>query len=321
MDAHLEADMSMEKQFLECKQVFCSPLTRAIQTATIALRPLLLKLNHRPDHDHAKIQIALELREKRNCCGFDSEGRRTGDAIKEKVKAWNRKKLNDAAEEYENIIDNIKCSDVKEKFGTEVESRRAVEERMDAFMNKLKACPNSCIICVGHSHFFRQCFQRYGRNNDSADARKFGSTILRNCGVVGVRVTFPEGSGPSIPAAEFGVPKLLFGTRLVERTESWAAAPAGPKSTLLAAVGACFALCVKKWGSHRFLSQVTLAGDLVLMFCFSLLLARAFQRWAFSEQPGMVTCLWIVCFLALFWGWGDISLSELVSAAREHRLR
>jgi len=208
----LEADMSMEEKFLACKMVFCSPLTRALQTATIALRPLLLKPKHRPDP--ATVQVISESRERRNRGGRDSEGSKTGDAIKQKMKGW----LKGIAEEYQEVIDNIDCSQVQDKFGTEVETTGDVEKRMDEFITKLKECPETCIICVGHSHFFRECFRMYGRNDESA--RKFRSTILRNCGVVGVRIEFNEGSDASTPAAEFHDPKLLFGTRMVDRKEA-----------------------------------------------------------------------------------------------------
>lgn len=166
--------------------VYVSPLTRAVQTAVIAIGPMLT------EGGHGEVVIMANAREKRNLGGMDTVSRKTGVDILsctlEKLRLLYR-------EQAERVVDTFKTLryDVKEVESHwwcegQSESQAHLLERLQEFMLQLLYSPHSSIIVVGHSHFFRAIFNRFLANEFKAQepdlAQKITAMKLKNCGVL-----------------------------------------------------------------------------------------------------------------------------------------
>merc|ERR1712176_1031198 len=90
---------------------------------------------------------------------------------------------------------------------------------VDKFMERLRSCRGEHIIIVGHSHFFRSLFRTTALRVTTGNAspwlaEKLRQKLLPNCGVVGLRVVWPEKGGAII---EETVP--LFGTQIQDHQD------------------------------------------------------------------------------------------------------
>lgn len=191
--------------------VYASPLTRAIQTAIIALGEFQAERNR------CDLVLMPEAREKKNLGGFDSQPIKIGDdvikrAIDELLTLYKGKE--------QSILELVK----KFKFDTEevkdqwwydfaAESPKLVQARMEEFMNQLLYSPHHTIVVVGHSHFFRAIFKNYLspelKTSSSQMAADLGTKKMSNCGVARVEMD------PQSPGAPIVDVKLVLGTTLV----------------------------------------------------------------------------------------------------------
>jgi len=270
--------------------VLCSPLTRAVQTATVGLRPLLApqSTSPAPRREPLRLRLAADIRERRNLGGLDTVGTCPGQSVPGRVQRCLEKAVGaDLASEYYGIIDAIDYDDVEEQWwDARPESPAAVEQRMGSFVGLLRALPQEqdSVIAIGHSHFFREVFRRYA----SADAGDFRTKVLSNCGVVAATFSFGEGLGTRIVAQ-----RLIFSSALVERPGpllSVLAGPAGPRWAVLSSLSIFVAECVRRLDLHATAAAVAAAG-------MGLLLAQALQRWLLPWRPEAVVLLWVLCSL------------------------
>lgn len=195
-----QAGTKAEKAMLMPDAVISSPLTRAVQTAVLGLRPLLGKCT---------LRLIPDIRERRNWGGRDSSGTRVGNDVIDKVKQH-------LPSEYSEIVDRVDCSDVETQWWSDAkEDSAAMQERMNSFLDQLQAMPEKCIIIVGHSHFFRDLFHHFAsKDMETVGALPddFCTKKLSNCGVAAVNFDFKRrGAGTGcITKAE-----LIYGSSLV----------------------------------------------------------------------------------------------------------
>lgn len=284
-----ESRAFLEACFVHARTALCSPLTRAVQTAAVGLRPLLVVVGH-PVRPPLQLRLMKEIRERRNRGGRDTIGTRRGSAVKVKVKTWLAKKMGDNfACEYDGILDSIDYSDVQGQWwDVREETGRAVSQRMGLFVEELCSVPQGLtpIIAVGHSHFFREMFRRYAGHGEGA--KEFKHKVISNCGVVAVTFEFPPGGMPRITSQ-----RLIFTSSLVE-PGGFAECASGPRAAVVAIL--VFVLTglvqVSGWAESGRAGQAVSIG---------LLLAQALQRFMSPSSLWVVVPLWVVCAISLWY--------------------
>lgn len=289
-----EARAFMEAYFLSAKTIFCSPLTRAVQSAIVALRPLTSRMIGRSHRAPCKIQLLKDLRERRNRGGWDTTGTQTGGEVALKARRCLEDTLGpERAQEYDSILhEGIDYSDVVEEWWDDhAESKEHVRSRIQIFMERLRQVPEeeSPVIAVGHSHFFREIFRLYGPNSG-----EFRNKVLSNCGVVAVNFAFTDDSEPMITGQ-----RLIF-TSYLEKGQTVTGMLmegfVGPRVAALACLGPGVATCAALGG---WLGCSEIVGALSL----GLLLAQAWQRFLFGEKYMWAAIpLWICCAFGV-WLW------------------
>jgi len=169
--------------------IYVSPLTRAVQTAVIALQPVF-KMN-------SEIVFMASAREKQNFLGMDTKGSVSGPYVVQRT-------LNETRQLYQNSVDKsipesfrdlkFDMQEVQEEWwhSSSKESKAQLEGRLDEFMSQLLYSPNDAMIVVGHSHFFREVFKTYLSDAFCSRQPSFAERLktwkLMNCGVVRVEL-------------------------------------------------------------------------------------------------------------------------------------
>lgn len=170
-----------------------SPFTRAIETAVIGLRDILL--------DHGELVVLKEAREQKNLGGVDSVGIAIGDEIIPRVKD-ELKQLYTTS-----VPDNglaalltdfdrfrIDVSDIQEPWWTSIVEREAdITERVQTLFWKLRSVGvGTTSIVVGHSHMFRRIFQTYIGDRAQMEQSDMVASLQSNtipcCGIIGCRL-------------------------------------------------------------------------------------------------------------------------------------
>lgn len=223
--AHLMSEFSIDdgakSGIAGVQAVMCSPLTRAVQTCMIGLRPLLVAGPAGSDHPQIQmVELNPNLREKRNLMGKDSSGKYIGDRLAEAIRESLRTLYSDdpiAAEGLKDIELDLRL--VRDRWWIgQKESDDALVGRIEDLMAQIRYSPHTSIAFVGHSHFFRFLFQRYlaatadvlNSDGSPADAKDFLSQKLSNGGAVRCQLNF-DGEAASITSTQ-----LLFDTSLVD---------------------------------------------------------------------------------------------------------
>lgn len=282
----------LERTFLTARTILCSPLTRAVQTATIGLRPLL------SGDDHATLRLIKEIRERRSWAGRDSTGTDTGLGIKNKVRTHISTQLGShVADEYKDIISEINIDDVLEKWwDLRQETQRDVENRMRIFVRELRGIPleSGPIIVVGHSHFIREIFRRYSIVQESSSSN-LSTKVLNNCGVAAAVFEFPEDSEPQITSQKnIFMSSLEDSPGVIIRFLSLAG---GPKSAALASS----IVLLSPLGQLSEKAGILSALSIIRTICLALLLGQALQRFLFPRIPWTIFPLWLTCiFICTF---------------------
>lgn len=184
------------KPMLQPDAVFVSPLTRAVQTAVIALGPSLAK-----DDRPGELMLMAAAREKQNRGGFDTRSVKLGSKIPQHVwKELQAKYRNNN----EHVLDCFRqlrfdVQEVEDRWWFEgaAESQAQLDKRLEEFVAQLLYSPHRSIIVVGHSHFFRSLMRGFlcddfkHRCSDLADS--LTNKKLQNCGVVRLELETSRG--------------------------------------------------------------------------------------------------------------------------------
>mmetsp|Transcript_31204 Transcript_31204/g.57014 ORF Transcript_31204/g.57014 Transcript_31204/m.57014 type:complete len:321 (+) Transcript_31204:111-1073(+) len=185
--------LDLLKKFLEPSVIFTSPLTRAVQTACIALQDLLLKVG--------KLKVVKDAREQRNFGSADCTGVAVGAEIKRRAEEqlsdlYDAADEKDAArlEEVKKASDKVEwdVSDVEQEWWlNHSEDEATVGQRIDILMDEIRRLPNGeSAIIVTHSQLIRCFFKRYAdisRLKPNLEA-SLESSLVPYCAVIGCRL-------------------------------------------------------------------------------------------------------------------------------------
>eukprot|EP00301_Raphidiophrys_heterophryoidea_P013057 c20399_g1_i1.p1 GENE.c20399_g1_i1~~c20399_g1_i1.p1 ORF type:complete len:461 (-),score=136.46 c20399_g1_i1:1402-2784(-) len=216
-DAHSASEMN----FRAAQAILVSPLTRAIQTALVGLRPIIFAPSRKSILPTLK--LAANAREKRNAGGRDSSGQAVGQEIRKR--ALETLKPNLSVEDWANsdfekiVFDTL---EVEVKWWIDhKEPEEDVQNRTSELMWQLRYMHESHIILVGHSHFFREIMQHFvspGCVNPEL-AAKLKEKVIVNCGVMKLDLDFSGcDSFGKLQSVIHGV-EFLFGTTLKDKEE------------------------------------------------------------------------------------------------------
>eukprot|EP00316_Scyphosphaera_apsteinii_P020048 CAMPEP_0119331740 /NCGR_PEP_ID=MMETSP1333-20130426/81294_1 /TAXON_ID=418940 /ORGANISM="Scyphosphaera apsteinii, Strain RCC1455" /LENGTH=625 /DNA_ID=CAMNT_0007341413 /DNA_START=54 /DNA_END=1931 /DNA_ORIENTATION=+ len=144
----------------KAEEFWASPLTRALQTALVALEPLLSATGN-------VLELKANVREKKNWGGLDSIGRVCADECRERAIA----ELSDldateggpTAAELERLKQlGVDPLEVQEAWWCDgVESESQLDARLLELMDQIRFADASSIVIVAHSHLFRAIFKRF----------------------------------------------------------------------------------------------------------------------------------------------------------------
>lgn len=170
--------------------VFTSPLARAIQTAVIAIGPVLAKAEQ---PERRELVLLANAKEKQNFGGLDTHCTKIGRDILDTALEELRSYPGEAQEErpavdafFELGYDLEEVQDAWWPEG-QSETSKQLEVRLQEFMLQLMYSAHDSIVVFGHSLFFQQIFRKYlsselRRGDDIAQDLKHKK--LPNCGVV-----------------------------------------------------------------------------------------------------------------------------------------
>mmetsp|Transcript_100660 Transcript_100660/g.313814 ORF Transcript_100660/g.313814 Transcript_100660/m.313814 type:complete len:268 (+) Transcript_100660:757-1560(+) len=210
--AATQADAAVE-EMLRPEAVYVSPLSRAIQTAVIALGPTLTR-----QKGCGELVLMANAREKQNFGGLDTWSTKIGvDVLQnclDELRVLYEGEEKDVLETFGRL--RFDAHDVQDNwwFDGIAESKEDLQVRMEEFMSQLLYSPHRSMVVVGHSHFFRAVFKTFLSDDFFAEnkelARAISSKKLMNCGVARVELDPKRGlSGGPITGVE-----LILGTQL-----------------------------------------------------------------------------------------------------------
>lgn len=216
--------------------VYVSPLTRAVQTAVIALGETMTTEDSR-----GEMVLMATAREKQNFGGLDSKPEMMGAAVIQRTleELQTLYRGESAAREIIETFSKLRfdAQEVRDTWWHDGLSEPAprVQERLQEFMSQLVYSPHRTIVVVGHSHFFRAIFKRFAspafKAKEPALARRLGEEKLSNCGVARLEL---DPKSPDCPIV--GV-KLVFETTLVSDKRALPSCCAAPSVSPDAAFG------------------------------------------------------------------------------------
>lgn len=188
--------------------IYCSPLTRAVQTAVIALQPVFKAGKSEGEAASGEIVFMSSAREKQNLGGMDSKGSAVGvDLVKRTLEEtrvlYRDREDKSVPQSFRGIRFDVE--EVKEDWWTKKakDSKGMLEERLNDFMSQLLYAPQDSVVVVGHSHFFRSVFQRYLSSDFAAKRPDFAKRLqtwkLMNCGVCRIELD-PTADMPIVEA-------------------------------------------------------------------------------------------------------------------------
>jgi len=148
-----------ETKSLEADCIFTSPLTRATQTA-------LLALEGHPTVEHDGIKLLRAVREIKHIGGFDTVGKEVGAGIAERVhhqfsKSFKADRVSSLMKRKngEEVLDEYDCTSVW--WTKRVDQKSNLFRRMDELTNTLQYHGANTIILVGHSLLSKEIFKRF----------------------------------------------------------------------------------------------------------------------------------------------------------------
>lgn len=199
---------------LHPEAIYVSPLTRAVQTAVIALQPIF-ELGRKS----CDIIFMASAREKQNFGGLDTKSSTVGADVVQR--ALNETRILYEGSENKSIVESFRSlrfdiEEVQEQWwhSKAKESHTQLEGRLNEFLSQLLYSPHKSVIVVGHSHFFRAVFQRYLSSAFCERQPRFAERLktwkLMNCGVA--RVELDPSLIPDYPIADV---ELILGTDML----------------------------------------------------------------------------------------------------------
>lgn len=161
-NASLSPQAAAARHLIGCEAFWASPLTRALQTALIALEPLL-----QSSSPPRRLDLKANVREKKNWGGLDSIGRVCGvmchQRALEELRELDADSGGPSAAEVAKLskiqVDPLEAQE--EWWADGVESDKNLEARLHEFLDQIQHAPQSRIVVVAHSHLFRNIFKRF----------------------------------------------------------------------------------------------------------------------------------------------------------------
>jgi len=201
--------------FLKPDIVYTSPLTRAVQTAVLALGPSLTEPG-----GLGEVAFMPNAREKHNFGGMDTVSKKTGVSILysvlDKLRSLTGELKNDVVDTFAKLHFDI--SEVEEQWWTagSSESSAQVHARTKEFMAQLLYSPHRSAVVVGHSHFFRSVISKYlaeeFKTKEPSLSQLASANKLMNCGVLCLELDPLKGldNGPITDM------KLILGSEIIK---------------------------------------------------------------------------------------------------------
>lgn len=192
--------------------VFVSPLTRAFETAVIALGPLLTGAD-----GIGEMVLMANARERQTLGGMDCRSTRVGAEIIQKCLDELRLLYRGEDQTITDTFTKLRFDtfEVQDKWWCEAssESPAQLQARLQEFMLQLIYSPHRTVVVVGHSLFFRSVFRQYlsseFRTKRPQLAHCISNLKMMNCGVTRLELEPANGlDGPIVNA------ELILGTRL-----------------------------------------------------------------------------------------------------------
>lgn len=185
---------SLMQTLLRAEALWASPLTRAVQTALVALEPLLRMPGK-------QLELKIYAREKKNWGGFDSTGIVCGSACGQRALAELRSiSTTEVATEAEvtSKLSKLRLEPLETEnnhwWSEGAESDESLGERMQELLLQMQYSTAESIVLVGHSHFFRGFFQRYlhpsVHHRSPEMATELQSSSVPNCAVLHCQLDF-----------------------------------------------------------------------------------------------------------------------------------
>jgi broad specificity phosphatase PhoE len=217
----LQAARAWERPWLEralsSSVVVCSPFTRALQTAIIALEDILREQT-------GALKVSGCAREvKTSVCSMDSIGSLKGKELRENLRSELSLFYKD--EVFDSwlaaALQRVDFADVETEWWSETpDSQDEIKARLGSLMDLLTANGNgSSSIVVGHSNIFREMFRHFLGDSIWSDiADSVRTHYLPNCSLIGIAVE-DDGSRRSITEVapllgvvlpQASVPRSLF---------------------------------------------------------------------------------------------------------------
>jgi broad specificity phosphatase PhoE len=195
-------------ELLSATRIFCSPLTRAIQTSLIGLQA-------HPVMRRTGLVLTKDVREIKKIGGFDTVGIEQGAAkIRARVLKEMKTLYPTALEEVGMLTGvAIDAGDATNEWWTppeQADSKQAVESRIDDLFLKLQFAVDDTIIVTGHSLLWKHMYKTRGSAHLGPEAGAFGKCKMPNCGVVKCEIDFSKPRDRMITSL-----KLLFGKQLL----------------------------------------------------------------------------------------------------------
>lgn len=199
-----------ERDFLTAGFVASSPLTRALQTALLALE----------GHQGVVLGGVTLLRSAREVKGvgsLDSVGKATGEECLKRA----HKMLLEELPEHAGHLDSacgaaVHVNDAQAEWWTaadDLDSEADVQERLADLTQRLQFAPGRAAILVGHSLLFRELFRRLASHTLLEEqpqlAQRLQEGKLQNGGCLGLDMQFSRGQARIVRA------RLLFDSQLV----------------------------------------------------------------------------------------------------------
>eukprot|EP00929_Paragymnodinium_shiwhaense_P108608 TRINITY_DN7491_c0_g1_i3.p1 TRINITY_DN7491_c0_g1~~TRINITY_DN7491_c0_g1_i3.p1 ORF type:complete len:416 (+),score=128.82 TRINITY_DN7491_c0_g1_i3:395-1642(+) len=199
-------------EFLKPEAVYVSPLTRAMQTASIGLEDVLTP--------ETPITVTGNVREKQNLGGLDSTGQVGGREVVQRgydelIRLYNGQRTS-AIDKYAQLKFDV--AEVEEQWWvTGAESKDEVVSRSKEFMSQITYSPHKTAIVVGHSHFFRELLKEF-QHPEALKAQKpklaaeIGKELIENCGIA--KVVLDPAANPEAPIVDI---ELVLGTQFAKK--------------------------------------------------------------------------------------------------------
>jgi broad specificity phosphatase PhoE len=192
-------------EMLGATTIFCSPLTRAIQTTLIGLQahPVLTAKG---------LVLTKDAREVKKIGGFDTVGMAHGvDMIKERVKKEVSTLYSNADDVQRLTGVAFEGGDAANEWWTHPEtadSKTDIESRLDDLLAKIRYAADNTVVVTGHSLLWKEMYKT--RGNGCEEVKRFGHRKMPNCGVVKCEIDFSAPRDQVLTSM-----KLLFGKELL----------------------------------------------------------------------------------------------------------